>query len=89
MFIETLVSPRVEWEEWSRDLRVLSDPPKGLLSLTVWESGEQEITACFLWEQPSDVADFFIERIEPLLETKGEPKHKPLRREPVAAYVRP
>lgn len=89
MFIETLVSPRSEWEEWSADLRVLTDPPKGLLSLTAWESGNDEVTACFVWEEPSAVADFFVDRIQPLIATKGEPKHKPERPTPIAAYVRP
>jgi len=42
-----------------------------------------------VWDTPSAVADFFVERVEAVIEAEGPPPHKPVRHgSPVAVYIR-
>ena len=90
MFVETIVLPRREWERWHERLRLFSDPPEALIASIAWESGDGEVTGVNVWETPRAIADFFMERVQPLVEAEGEPPNKPRRRgEPLAFYQRP
>jgi hypothetical protein len=90
MFIETIVLPHGEWERWHERLRLLDDPPEALIASIAWDSGDGEVTGVNVWETPGAIADFFMERVRPLVEAEGEPTNKPQRRgEPLAFYLRP
>lgn len=90
MFVETIVLPRPEWERWQERLRLFADPPEALIASIAWESGDGEVTGVNVWETPRAIADFFMERVQPLVEAEGEPANKPQRRgEPLAFYQRP
>ena len=89
MFVETIVLPREEWERWNEGLRISADPPEALIATIAWDSGDGEVTGVNVWETPGAIADFFLERVGPLVEAEGEPSTKPQRRgEPLAFYVR-
>lgn len=89
MFVETIALPRSEWERWHERLRYTTDPPVGLVATVAWDSGDEQVTAVNVWETPGAVADFFMQRVGPMLETEGEPTNKPQRHgEPLAFYVR-
>jgi len=90
MFVETIVLPRKEWERWHESLRLSTDPPEALIATIAWDSGDGEVTGVNVWETPRAIADFFMERVGPLVEAEGEPSAKPQRRgEPLAFYLRP
>jgi hypothetical protein len=41
-------------------------------------------------DTPAAVADFYVERVEAVVDAEGPPPHKPVRHgSPVAVYVRP
>jgi hypothetical protein len=43
-----------------------------------------------LWDTPKAIADFYLERVGPIVEVEGEPTNKPKRYgEPLAFYLRP
>jgi hypothetical protein len=89
MFVETIVLPRHEWERWHERLRYTTDPPDALAATVAWDSGDGLVTAVNVWDTPGAIADFFMERVGPMLETDGEPTNKPQRHgEPIAFYVR-
>jgi hypothetical protein len=89
MLVETIVSPRGVWERWTERLRLLTEPPKALVAVIAWDSGDGSVTAVHVWETPRAIADFFMERVRPLVEAEGEPANKPQRHgEPVAIYLR-
>ncbi len=89
MFVETLSAPRAEWEHWNERLRTVSDPPPGLVAAIAWDAGDGLVMSVNLWDTPEAVAEFFMERVRPLVEAEGEPANKPQRHgEPIAAYVR-
>jgi hypothetical protein len=89
MFVETIVLPRSEWERWQERLRLSTDPPEDLIASIVWDSGDGEVTGVNLWESPTAIADFYMERVRPFVEAEGEPTNKPQRHgEPVAVYLR-
>jgi hypothetical protein len=89
MFIETITAPREEWERWKDRVGMLNDPPEALVAVIAWESGEGEVTQANVWENPGAVADFFMDRVMPIIEAKGEPTNKPQRHgEPVAIFLR-
>jgi hypothetical protein len=89
MFIETIVLPRPEWERWNARLGYTTDPPDALVATVAWDSGDGLVTAVNVWDTPAAVADFFMERVAPMLETEGEPTNKPRRHgEPITFYVR-
>ena len=90
MFVETIALPRAEWEQWHESLRYTTEPPAALAATIAWDSGDGQVTAVNLWDTPEAVADFFVERVMPLLEAEGEPTSKPQRHgEPLAVYFRP
>jgi hypothetical protein len=90
MFIETIALPRREWERWHERLRLLEDPPAELIASIAWDSGDGEVAGVNVWATPEAIADFFMERVRPLVEAEGEPSKKPQRRgEPLAFYLRP
>jgi hypothetical protein len=89
MFVETLTAPREEWQDWTDRIRILSDPPAALVAAVVWEIGDGKITHLNVWDDPSAIGDFYLERIQAVVEAIGEPAGKPVRHgNPVAAYFR-
>jgi hypothetical protein len=89
MFVETIVLPRPEWERWEERLRYSADPPKALIATIVWDSGHGQVTGVNVWDTPEAIADFYMERVRPIVEAEGEPTNKPERHgEPLAFYLR-
>ena len=89
MFLETVTAPRDEWEHWNERLRMLSDPPRALVAAITWNAGDGQVTSLNLWETPEAVADFFMERVRPILEAEGEAANKPQRHGvPISVYIR-
>ena len=89
MFVERVTLPRAEWEEWTGRLRLLTDPPAALAACVAWRSEDDTVTSINVWDSASDVADFFLERAQPIVETDGPPSRKPERLgQAVSAYVR-
>jgi hypothetical protein len=90
MFVETITSPRAEWELWNERLRLLLDPPDALVASIAWDAGDGNISAINVWDSAEAVGDFFMSRTHPLLQELGEPSAKPARHgPPVAVYIRP
>jgi len=89
MFVETIALPRAEWERWHERLRYASDPPEALIATIVWDAGEGRVAEVNLWDSPKAIADFYLERVGPIVEAEGEPSSKPQRHgEPLAVYLR-
>jgi hypothetical protein len=89
MFIETVTAPGEVWEQWSTRLRLFSEPPPALAAAIAWDSGDGMITSLNVWDDPSAVADFFVDRIQPVIEAEGPPDYKPVRHgNAVATYFR-
>lgn len=89
MFVERVILPRAEWEDWTGRLRLLTEPPAALVACVAWRSEDDTITSINVWDSASDVADFFIERAQPVVEAHGPPSRKPERMgQTVGAYVR-
>ena len=89
MFVETITAPREEWESFTDRIRLFSEPPAALIAAIAWNGGEGRVVQVNLWDEPSAVADFFIERVMPVVERHGEPSSKPARHgPPVASYFR-
>jgi hypothetical protein len=89
MFVETVTAPRELWQQWTSRLRLVSEPPSALAALVAWDVGDDTITSVHVWDNPSAVADFFVERVQPLIEAEGPPDYKPVRHgNAVAAYFR-
>jgi hypothetical protein len=89
MFVETITAPGEAWRRWTDRLRLLSEPPFALVASIAWDNGDGTISALNVWDSPSAVADFFLERVEPVVAAEGKPDYAPVRHgEPVAAYFR-
>ena len=89
MFVETIVLPRPEWERCHERLRYSTDPPTALIATIAWDSGDGQVTGISLGDTPGAVADFYMERVKPIVEAEGEPSNKPQRHgEPLAFYLR-
>jgi len=89
MFVETITAPAQEFQAWNERLRLLSDPPAALVVSIAWNAGEGRISGVNVWDTPEAVADFFIERIQPIVAAEGTPATTPTRHgEPVAVYLR-
>jgi hypothetical protein len=89
VFVERVTLPRAEWEEWTGRLRLLTDPPAALAACVAWRSEDDTVTSINVWDSASDVADFFLERAQPIVETDGPPSRKPERLgQAVSAYLR-
>ena len=89
MFVETITAPGEVWRHWTDRLRLLTEPPSTLFASVAWDNGDGTISALNIWDNPSAVADFFLERVEPVIAAEGNPNYKPLRHgEPVASYFR-
>ena len=89
MFIETVTAPREVWEQWSTRLRLFSEPPAALVAAVAWDAGDGMITSLNAWDNPSAVADFFVDRVQPLVEAKGPADYNPVRHgNAVATYFR-
>jgi hypothetical protein len=69
VFVERVTLGRAEWEEWTGRLRVLTEPPAALVACLAWRSEDDTITFINVWDSASDVADFFLERAQPIIET--------------------
>ena len=88
-FIETIVAPHAEWKTFTDRIRLFSEPPAALMAAIAWDGGEGRVVQVNLWDEPSAVADFFIERVMPVVERYGAPSSKPARHgPPVASYFR-
>lgn len=89
MFVETVTAPRELWQHWTDRLRLHSDPPTALVATVAWDIGDGMINSVNVWDNPSAVGDFFIERVQPVIEAEGQPDYKPARHgNAVAAYFR-
>jgi hypothetical protein len=89
MLVETIELPRDEWERWHNRLGFSTDPPEALVATIVWDSGDGQVTGVNLWETPEAVADFYVDRVGPIVAVEGEPTEKPQRHgEPLAFYLR-
>jgi hypothetical protein len=89
MFVETIALPRSEWEHWHERLRYASDPPAALIATIVWDAGDGQVAGVNLWDTPKAIADFYLERVAPIVEAEGEPTNKPKRHgEPLVVYLR-
>ena len=89
MFVETITAPDEVWHRWTDRLRLFSEPPAALSASIAWDNGDGTITAVNVWDTPSAVADFFLERVEPVIAAEGQPDYKPVRHgAPVASYFR-
>jgi hypothetical protein len=89
MFVETITAPAEVWRHWTDRLRLFTDPPDALFGSIAWDNGNGTISAVNIWDNPSVVADFFLERVEPVIAAEGKPDYKPVRHgEPVASYFR-
>lgn len=89
MFVETIAAPRAEWERFTERIRLFSEPPVALAAAIAWDEGDDHVMQVNLWDEPSAVADFFIERVMPVLERDGQPSSKPARHgPPIASYLR-
>jgi hypothetical protein len=54
-----------------------------------WQSEDDTITSINVWDSASDIADFFLDRAQPIAETEGPPSRKPERLgDAISAYVR-
>jgi hypothetical protein len=78
MFIETVTAPREVWEQWSTRLRLFSEPPAALVAAVAWDAGDGMITSLNVWDNPSAVADFFVDRVQPVVEAEGPADYKPV-----------
>jgi hypothetical protein len=89
MFVETIALPRAEWERWHQLLGYSEDPPEALVASVVWDAGNDQVEGVNVWDTPKAIADFFLERVGPIVQAEGEPSSKPQRRgEPLAFYLR-
>ena len=68
---------------------MLTEPPAALIASIAWQTEDGRVTAVNVWDSAEAVADFFVERVHPIVEAEGEPATKPMRHgEPVALYLR-
>ena len=82
--------PACEWEEWIGRLQLLTEPPAALVAFFAWPSEDDTITSINVWDSASDIADFFVDRAQPIVETEGPPSGKPERLgDAISAYIRP
>jgi hypothetical protein len=89
MFVETLTAPAEEWRTWVTRLRFFTEPPLALVGCVAWRLDDGTVTLVSVWDRPGAVADFYLERVEPLIATDGTPPAKPVRHgEPVMVYQR-
>ena len=89
MFVETVTSSRELWEAISEGTRIGTEPPEALVVSVAWDAGEGCVTVLNVWDTPGAIADFYVERLRPLIEEVGEPADKPKRHgEPLAVYIR-
>ena len=87
--METVTQPRDEWNVWNERIAMHADPPEALVVSIAWDSGDGNVSVVNVWDAPGAIADFFVERIRPVIEEHGEPAHKPERHgPPVAVYLR-
>jgi hypothetical protein len=89
VFVETVTAPHELWHQWTTRLRLFSEPPSALLATVAWDAGDGMITSVNVWDNAPAVADFFVERIQPVIEAEGPPDYKPVRHgNAVATYFR-
>jgi hypothetical protein len=89
MFVETITTDREEWETIDEKLRMREDPPAGLVASVTWDAGNGQVTVLNVWDEPGQIADFYVERAASVFAELGQPTGKPKRHgEPVAVYIR-
>jgi hypothetical protein len=90
MFVETITAPREEWERWTERLRVVSEPPDALVASIAWVGADGQVTSVNLWDSPEAVSDFYIERVNAIVQAEGAPANTPQRHgQPLTVYIRP
>jgi hypothetical protein len=66
-----------------------ASPPSALVATVAWEAGGGMITSVNVWDNPSAVGDFFVERVQPVIEAEGPSDYEPVRHgNAVATYFR-
>lgn len=86
MVVETVTTPDEVWDHWTDRLRLFTDPPAALVASIALDNGDGTVSAVNVCDNPSLVADFFLERAEPIIAREGQPDHKPVRHgEPIAS----
>ena len=89
MFVESVTAPREIWQLWSNRLRLFSEPPSALVATIAWDTGDGSITNLNVWDDASAIGDFYLERVQAVVQAEGQPDYKPVRHgDPVAAYFR-
>lgn len=71
MFVETITAPAGVWHHWTDRLRLFTDPPVALFASIGWDNGDGTVSAVNVWDLPAVVADFFVERVEPVIAAQG------------------
>jgi hypothetical protein len=90
VFIEMVTAPAIELQQWTERLRLLSDPPPALVASFAWRSSDGNVASMNVWDAASDIADFYVDRVQAIVDAHGAPEHKPVRLgEAVHAYIRP
>jgi hypothetical protein len=61
MFVETIDCPGEVWRHWTDRLRLFAEPPSALFASIAWDNGDGTVSAVNVWDNPSAVADLFLE----------------------------
>jgi hypothetical protein len=90
VFIEMVTGPAAELQAWTERLRLLSDSPAALVASFAWRTTDGNVASMSVWDSASDIADFYVDRVQSVVDAHGPPQHKPVRLgEAVHAYIRP
>ena len=74
---------------WATRLRLFFEPSSALVATVAWDVGDGIITGVNVWDNRSAVGDFFVERVQPVIEAEGHSDDKPVRHgNAVVAYFR-
>ena len=89
MFVQTVTAPLEEFERMNERLRIISDPPEALVAAIAWTGADGLVTAVNVWDSPEAIADFYVERVGPIVTAEGEPTNKPkVHGKPLVVYIR-
>lgn len=89
MFIETITQETDDWYEWSRLIRLTEDSPDALVASFAGASNDGTMTGVNVWESPGAISDFYVGRLLPIIQERGEPDARRQRHgAAMAAYVR-
>ena len=88
MFCQLVTVEHDRYAEAESKLRVLADPPAGLLAAVSWRDGATARTLV-VWDSPRAAGDFAETRVMPLLEAGDISPAHPERLEVIEAFIRP